>query len=259
METNKTKEILKLENIKMQFGGLMALDGVSISVSEGEIFGIVGPNGAGKTTLFNVISGILSPTYGRVFFKGEDVTGNLPHKMAKKGIGRTFQVVRPFSSLTVLENVLAAYGERFYYNLALSFKSYKNKRYIEDVERILSETGLIDFKDRKASVLPLGYQRRLEIARALALNPSVILLDESFSGLSFSEMDELSELVLNLNKQGITVLIIEHNMPVTVKLCKTIAVLNYGKKIAEGTPHEIVHNPLVIEAYLGKKRGKKYD
>ena len=259
METNKAKEILRLVDIKMQFGGLMALDGISISVPKGEIFGIVGPNGAGKTTLFNVISGILMPTRGKVYFKGEDVTGNLPHKMARMGIGRTFQVVRPFSSLTVLENVLAAYGERFYYNLALSFKFYKSKKYIEDAEKILFKVGLIEFRDRKASILPLGHQRRLEIARALALNPSMILLDESFSGLSFSEMDELSELVINLNKQGITVLIIEHNMPVTVRLCNTIAVLNYGKKIAEGTPHEIVHDPLVIEAYLGKRRGEKYD
>ncbi len=259
METNKREEILRLNNIKMRFGGLFALDGVDLSIPEGIIFGIVGPNGAGKTTLFNVISGILSPTEGKVFFRGNNVTGNPPHKMAKMGIGRTFQVVRPFSSLTVLENVLAAYGERFYSDIFRSFGRYKIAKYVNEAEKILSETGLLEFKDRVASTLPLGYQRRLEIARALALSPSIILLDESFSGLSFSEMDELQELVIKLNKQGITILIIEHNMPVTLKLCEEITVLNYGKKIAEGKPQEIVHDPLVIEAYLGKKRSKKYD
>ncbi len=259
MEPNKREEILRLDDIKMRFGGLFALDGVNLSIPKGIIFGIVGPNGAGKTTLFNVISGILSPTEGKVFFKGNNVTGNPPHKMAKMGIGRTFQVVRPFSSLTVLENVLAAYGERFYSDIFRSFGRYKMVKYVNEAEKILSETGLLEFRDRVASTLPLGYQRRLEIARALALSPSIILLDESFSGLSFSEMDELQELVVDLNEQGITILIIEHNMPVTLKLCEEIAVLNYGKKIAEGRPQEIVHDPLVIEAYLGKKRSKKYD
>ncbi len=254
MEVNKSKKIIEIQDVVKIFGGLKALDRVSISVEESEIFGIVGPNGAGKTTLFNIISGVLKPTSGKIFFNGKDVSGQPPYKMAQMGIGRTFQVVRPFSFMSVFENIMAAYGVRFYHNITKSFSKWKKEEYVKDVMLILLKTELFEYKERRADTLPLGVQRKLEIARALALNPKVLLLDESFSGLSFSEIDELKKLVFNINNEGVSIVVIEHNMPVVMDLCKTVAVLNYGKKLVQGSPKEVVSNPDVIEAYIGKKQ-----
>ncbi len=256
MEADRRKKIIEIKDLTKTFGGLKALDGINLSIYESEIFGIVGPNGAGKTTLFNIISGVLKPTQGKIYYMGKDITGFSAHKMAQMGMGRTFQVVRPFSSMSVLENVMAAYGTRFYYNMAKSFRRWEKIEYIKDVGKILIKTELFEYRDRKANTLPLGIQRRLEIARALALNPKILLLDESFSGLSFSEIDELKKLVSDINTEGMGVVIIEHNMPVVMELCKNVAVLNYGRKLAQGSPKDIVNNPDVIEAYIGKKSVK---
>ncbi len=257
MEIDKSKKIIKIKNIVKIFGGLKALDNVSLFIKEREIFAIVGPNGAGKTTLFNIISGLLKPTNGQIFFNGKDISKLPAHKRAKMGIGRTFQVVRPFSSMSVEENVMAAYGVRFYNNIAKSFGKWKKAEYIKEIENILIKTELTEYKKRIANTLPLGIQRKLEIARALALNPEVLLLDESFSGLSFSEIDELKKLVFDINKEGLSIIVIEHNMPVVMDLCERVVVLNYGKKLAEGNPDEIINNPEVIEAYIGKKKYAK--
>ncbi len=253
MEIDKDKKILKINNIVKTFGGLYALNGVSLSLEEHDIFGIVGPNGAGKTTLFNIISGLLKPSSGSIIYNSRDITRFSAHTIAKMGIGRTFQVVRPFSFMSVLENVMAAYGIRFYSNIIKSFYGWRKEKYIRQAEEVLQKTDLIEYENRKAETLPLGIQRRLEIARALLISPKLLLLDESFSGLSFSEMDELKKLVKNINKEGITIIIIEHNMPIVMDLCSNVVVLNYGEKLAEGKPKDIVKNPDVIEAYIGKK------
>ena len=253
MEIDKDKKILKINNIVKTFGGLYALNRVSLSVEEYDIFGIVGPNGAGKTTLFNIISGLLKPSSGSIIYNSRDITRFSAHTIAKMGIGRTFQVVRPFSFMSVLENVMAAYGIRFYSNIIKSFYGWRKEKYIRQAKEVLQKTDLIEYENRKAETLPLGIQRRLEIARALSINPKLLLLDESFSGLSFSEMDELKKLVKNINKEGITIIIIEHNMPIVMDLCSKVVVLNYGEKLAEGKPKDIVKNPDVIEAYIGKK------
>ncbi len=245
------------KNITKLFGLLKALNNINMEVKEGSIYGIVGPNGAGKTTLFNIISGIIKPTFGKVYLNGENVTGFSPHIMARKGLGRTFQIVKPFPEMSVMENVLAAYGFKYYTNIFEIFRKY-SKQDIQRVEELIESAGLFDIKNKLAKTLPLGYQRRLEIVRALALNPKIILLDESFSGLSPEEVRNLENMVISLNKKGITVLIIEHNMPIIMNLCEKVIVLNYGTKIAEGTPEEIVNNPAVIESYLGKKRVVEY-
>ncbi len=248
-----TEKILRVASVSKFFGGLKALDNINFEVSKGEIFGIVGPNGAGKTTLFNVISGLLRPDLGKLIFKGRDITHLEAYKRAELGIGRTFQVVRPFKSMTVLESVATSLGKEFYRNLFKSIKKWKSVYTVDIVYNILKDMGLIELKDRNAAELPLGLQRKLEIARALALSPELILLDESFSGLSFSEVDELKQLVKRLNGKDITIIIIEHNMPVVMDLCERVIVINYGRKIAEGTPQEVVNNREVIEAYLGRE------
>ncbi len=251
-----SEKILEARSITRMFGGLKAVDNASFHVIKGEIFGIVGPNGAGKTTLFNMISGVIPPTKGKIIFKDRDITRLKPFQRARIGIARTFQVVKPFTSLTVFENVAVAYGSRFYNGIFKPFGLRTKTIYRQEIENILKETGLIELKDRMAGGLPLGYQRRLEIARALALNPELILLDESFSGLSFSEMEELKEVVLKLNGKGKSFIVIEHHMPVIMELSGRVMVINYGKKIAEGKPEEVTKNREVIEAYLGRSHAK---
>ena len=245
--------ILKITNLSKEFDGLHALDGVSFTAEKGEILGIIGPNGAGKTTLFNLISGIYPPTGGEMTFDGKSILGLRPYQISHLGIGRTFQIVRPFQNLNVETNVLVAYGHHFYPSLWKSTGPFRQPEILKEVQTLIERTGLRPYARQLAKNLPLGFKKRLEIARALALNPRLLLLDEPSAGLRFEESAQLMDLIRQVRDQGIGVLLIEHNMHVVMDLCKRIVVLDHGSRIAEGSPEEIRSNSLVIQAYLGKE------
>jgi branched-chain amino acid transport system ATP-binding protein len=233
--------LLEIQGISKRFGGLAALTDVSYSVEKGEILGLIGPNGAGKTTLFNVVNGFYPPSKGNVLFRGERMSHLKPHQICKLGIGRTFQVVRPLRRMTVLDNVIAS-----------AFLRAKDKNEAEAITiETLRFTGLYEDRNVLSKGLPLGKRKKLEITRALATKPEMLLLDESFAGLNPSEQNELIDIIRQIRAKGITIMVIEHHMKVIMSLSDRIVVLNYGEKIAEGTPKEIGNNPLVIEAYLG--------
>ena len=234
--------LLQIQHVSKQFGGLAALTDVSYSVEKGEILGLIGPNGAGKTTLFNVVNGFYPPTKGDVFFKGEKISHLQPYQICKRGLGRTFQVVRPLQRMTVLDNVIAS-----------AFVRAKDKPGAERMALdALQFTGLVEDRNLVSKGLPLGKRKKLEITRALATQPEMLLLDESFAGLNPFEQNELIDIIRKVKTKGITIMIIEHHMKVIMSLSDRVVVLNYGEKIAEGTPKEIGNNPLVIEAYLGE-------
>jgi branched-chain amino acid transport system ATP-binding protein len=245
--------LLEVKSLSKEFGGLRALEGVSFNAKEGEILGIIGPNGAGKTTLFNLISGIYPSSAGEINFQGKSILRMKAHQISCLGIGRTFQIVRPFQNLDVETNVLVAFGHRFYPSLWKSTGPFRQPGIIKEVQTLIERGGLGPYAKQIAKNLPLGFKKRLEIARALALNPRLLLLDEPSAGLRFEESAQLMELIRQVRDQGIGVLLIEHNMQVVMDLCKRIVVLDHGSKIAEGSPEEIRSNPLVIQAYLGKE------
>jgi branched-chain amino acid transport system ATP-binding protein len=253
----EVKTVLKIENAMMQFGGLTAVKDFNLTLNKGEIVALIGPNGAGKTTAFNMVTGVYKPTEGKIYFNNKDITGVRPDLITKTGIARTFQNIRLFKELSVLDNVLIAN----HLNIKSNFMDaiFRLPRYrkeekgmMEKSLNLLKKVGLLDLKDEKAHSLPYGKQRRLEIARAMATNPEVLLLDEPAAGMNPKETEDLTLFIKQIRDEfNLTIFMIEHHMQVVMGISDRIYVFDYGITIAEGTPYDIQNNERVIQAYLG--------
>ncbi|MCP4680900.1 MAG: ABC transporter ATP-binding protein [Desulfobacterales bacterium] len=256
--TDKSTLLLNISDLSMSFGGIQAATDISLTVKQGEIYSIIGPNGAGKTTIFNCISGIYRPQKGNIQFDGSTISGMKAHKVAQLGIARAFQNIALFEGMTVLDNLMSARAPLLSYGL---FKAivYLGRCLKEEVKSRNKVEDIIEFLDlqhvRKTHVggLSYGLQKRVELGRALAMEPKLLLIDEPVSGMNLEETEDMARYILDINEEmNITVVLVEHDMGFVMDLSERIAVLNFGKKIAEGTPEEIAHNPEVVKAYLGE-------
>lgn len=256
MNTNEAT-LLELDNIGISFGGLRAVDQLDLKVKKGQIVGLIGPNGAGKTTVFNIVTGVYKPTDGRVLWKGKEINGLPPYRVAERGIMRTFQTIRLFTGMSVLENVLAGQHLRTRQTwwsglLSTPAQRREEKQLREECMAILKKLKLDDVANEVATSLPYGIQRRVELARTLAASPELLILDEPAAGLNDNESAELNKTILDIRDSGVTVLLVEHDMNVVMNVTDHIVVISFGRKIAEGGPEAIRSNSDVIEAYLGK-------
>jgi branched-chain amino acid transport system ATP-binding protein len=240
--------VLETRDIWKRFGGIIALRNINIKVFKKELLGIIGPNGSGKTTLFNIITGFLKPDKGRIILSGEDVTGFPPHEMVKRGVVRTFQLVKPFMGMNVLDNIRVALYMRHGLMSRVS-----EREIIGEAREILKMIGLSHREDVSADSLSHGEKKKLEIGRALALKPKILLLDEPTGGLTTAEIDDIIRLIKNIHENGTTVVVVEHNMRVIMNLSERLIALNSGVVIAEGDPKDVVSNPEVVKAYLGER------
>ncbi|NLY51894.1 MAG: ABC transporter ATP-binding protein [Firmicutes bacterium] len=251
--------LLEIRDLTMQFGGLTAVDRFNLTLNEGDIVGLIGPNGAGKTTVFNCLTGMYAPTGGEILLSGHRIDGLHPYEITRLGMARTFQNIRLFKQLTVYDNIRIAFHNQSKYNLATAvFRlpqfAKEEREILEKTEELLEIFGLYEHRNEIASSLPYGEQRQLEIARALATNPQILLLDEPAAGMNPQETEELTSLIRWVKERfDLTIFLIEHDMRLVMRLCERLVVLDYGITIAEGTPEEIQNNPQVIEAYLGEE------
>jgi len=260
-----SEPLLKVDDLHLAFGGVRALRGVSLEVRRGEIFSLIGPNGAGKTVLLNCVNGLYPPTSGRILFEGRDLVGLRPHRRAALGISRTFQKVELFGGMTVLDNIRL--GRHLHLRSGLVTGAlYRGPAAREEVaHREFIEREIIDFlemthlRNKVAGMLPYGLQKRVELARALALNPRLLLLDEPMAGLNLEEVEDIARFIIDINEESrwrVTCMLVEHDMGVVMDISHRVAVLNFGEKIAQGTPNEVQADPLVHQAYLGEEAGE---